>query len=76
MTQKNEINIMPFLILLTVIFMVLKLSGAITWSWVWVTFPIWSVFVGPILFFLLFAFVYLIFVIVVSVVEIYRNIRR
>lgn len=76
MNQKIEFNFMPFLVLLTAIFMVLKLSGAITWSWVWVTLPIWSVFVGPFLFFLLFAFVYLIFVIVVCVVEIYRNIRR
>lgn len=31
-------------ILLTLIFMVLKLCGVITWSWWWVLCPVWIVF--------------------------------
>ena len=39
----------PLGIILFLIFMTLKLCGVITWSWVWVTAPIWA----PILFVLL-----------------------
>ena len=37
-----------FTVLLTVAFIVLKLMGYITWSWVWVLAPIWI----PLVFFL------------------------
>lgn len=30
-----------FGVLLTIVFIVLKLCGVITWSWVWVLSPIW-----------------------------------
>ena len=30
-------------ILLTVVFVVLKIIGIITWSWLWVTVPLWGV---------------------------------
>lgn len=32
----------PFLSLLQVAFIVLKLIGQITWSWVWVLAPLWG----------------------------------
>ena len=38
MTTKNT---MGFVSALTLIFMVLRLTGAITWSWVWVFSPLW-----------------------------------
>ena len=31
---------MPFVIL-TVVFVVLKLTGAINWSWIWISSPLW-----------------------------------
>ena len=34
--------------LLTIVFMVLKLTGVIAWSWLWVLSPLW-IFVGLIL---------------------------
>lgn len=36
--------------LLTIVFIVLKLIGKITWSWVWVLAPMWVPFVLAILF--------------------------
>jgi hypothetical protein len=35
---------MPFLPLLGLIFITLKLTGVIAWSWWWVTAPLWT---GP-----------------------------
>lgn len=32
----------PLGIILFLIFMTLKLCGVITWSWIWVTAPIWA----------------------------------
>lgn len=34
-----------FLGLLTIVFIVLKLTGVISWSWVWVLSPLWISFV-------------------------------
>lgn len=36
--------------LLTIVFIVLKLTGYITWSWVWVLAPLWIPIVGFIVF--------------------------
>ena len=43
MEKKNiTIEILPsFLSLLTLLFVALKLTGYITWSWFWVLSPIW-----------------------------------
>lgn len=43
MGQKKEIVIktMPFSTILFFIFLVLKLTGFITWPWLWVTAPLW-----------------------------------
>lgn len=35
--------------LLTIVFIVLKLCGVISWSWVWVLSPLWIGFVGGII---------------------------
>ncbi len=43
---------------LTVAFIVLKLCGVITWSWLWVLSPIW---ISIILWVLIFMFVYWLF---------------
>jgi len=43
MSNKNENNSsMSFLGVLTLIFIVLKLTGSITWSWWWVLCPLWA----------------------------------
>lgn len=42
-----------FLGLLALLFITLKLTGAIAWSWVWVLSPIWIPFVLAIGFFIL-----------------------
>ncbi len=40
---KNNITIQfPFLSILFLIFLTLKLTGHITWSWWWVTAPLWG----------------------------------
>ena len=39
--NKNTSAGIGFLDLLTLVFIVLKLCGVITWSWVWVLSPIW-----------------------------------
>lgn len=40
--QKVEVSIAPSLpVLLTVAFIVLKLCGVISWSWLWVLSPLW-----------------------------------
>jgi hypothetical protein len=39
-TKKVSVNF-PFLGILTLIFITLKLTGHITWSWWWVLSPLW-----------------------------------
>lgn len=41
---------MKFLSLLTIAFIVLKLTGFIAWSWIWALAPIWIPLVAVILF--------------------------
>ena len=45
MSNRNEskvnVNGISFAGLLAIVFIVLKLCGVITWSWVWVLSPIW-----------------------------------
>lgn len=41
-------------VLLTVLFVALKLTGVITWSWIWVLSPLWISFIVGVLFMLLF----------------------
>ena len=42
--NKTEISIggLSFSSLLFIVFLVLKLTGVITWSWWWVTAPLWG----------------------------------
>jgi len=49
MAQKTQVTVSfgPPLFLLFLVFLVLKLTGVIAWSWWWVTAPIWI----PVLFF-------------------------
>lgn len=53
---KVTINAFPFLSILTLIFITLKLTGVIAWSWFWVLSPI----LIPIAFFLLFFVIFLV----------------
>ena len=41
MSNSEQSGGMGFCGLLTVVFIVLKLIGVITWSWLWVLSPIW-----------------------------------
>jgi ATP/ADP translocase len=49
--NKKEITSFPFFGILTLIFITLKLTGHIAWSWWWVLAPLW----GPIVVAILFA---------------------
>lgn len=39
--EENKKSGFPFLYILTLIFITLKLTGFIAWSWVWVLSPLW-----------------------------------
>lgn len=42
MNNKNGIGFFAMLsILLTIVFVVLKLTGVVEWNWIWVLSPIW-----------------------------------
>ena len=41
MSQKAKRSSMGFISLLTLILIVLKLTGLVSWSWLWVLSPIW-----------------------------------
>lgn len=41
MAQQTQNNGIGFIGLLTIAFIVLKLTGHIQWSWVWVLSPLW-----------------------------------
>ena len=43
--QVNNNNGIGFLGLLAIVFITLKLTGFITWSWWWITAPLWGGFV-------------------------------
>mgnify|MGYP003537244444 CR=1 FL=1 len=41
MSNSNKHNVIGLDIILFLIFLVLKLTGSIDWSWWWVTAPLW-----------------------------------
>jgi uncharacterized membrane protein (DUF485 family) len=53
MSDKNSSSGIGIGMVLFVVFLVLKLTGNIDWSWWWVTAPLW----GPITFIIVFAIV-------------------
>jgi hypothetical protein len=60
MTQTNTvtINLTPIFVLTAAVFVVLKLTGVVDWSWLWVFAPLWipfALFLGFFLLFLLIA---------------------
>ena len=55
--KTTVVNTTPFLNLLTLLFIALKLTGYIDWSWVWVLAPIWIPFAFFTSIFLVVAFV-------------------
>jgi len=63
--KTTVVNTTPFFSLLTILFIGLKLTGYIGWSWVWVLAPIW----------IPFAFFTTIFLVVVFV-AIVRELRK
>jgi len=46
------------MIILFIVFLVFKLTGVITWSWIWITSPIWIVASLALIIFLITASVY------------------
>jgi hypothetical protein len=56
MSQSNSSGGIGFIGLLTVLFIGLKLTGHITWSWIWVLSPLW---IGPLTVLSLIAFVFM-----------------
>jgi len=58
-TQSGGIG---FFGLLAIVFITLKLTGYITWSWLWVLAPLW----GPLAFVLLFLLIILVFAAIFS----------
>lgn len=44
MNKSNSSNGVGFGGLLTIVFIVLKLTGVISWSWLWVLSPLWITF--------------------------------
>jgi len=55
-SQSNGIG---FVGLLTIVFITLKLTGHIDWSWLWVLAPIWLSFAGVILILLVMLLLYI-----------------
>ena len=53
--MEKNVNVQgwPIASILTIVFVVLKLTGVITWSWWWVLSPLWISFVLVILLFLI-----------------------
>lgn len=59
-----SVNAFPFASVLTIVFIVLKLTGFINWSWWWVLSPIWIsilVFIAFLALFLVVAFIVVLF---------------
>ncbi len=55
-SSRSSSNGIGFIGALTILFIALKLTGFINWSWVWVLSPIWTSFV--VIFVLLFALIF------------------
>lgn len=51
--------------LLTILFIALKLTGVITWSWVWVLSPLWI----PFVIFLVIVFIAMIIMMVIALLD-------
>ncbi len=49
MVNENKSNGIGFGVILFLIFMTLKLTGNIDWSWWWVTSPLWIPFVAAVI---------------------------
>lgn len=54
---------------LFLIFLVFKLTGVITWSWWWVTVPLW----GPIVLFLLILIIFFMVLLGMKITSLYKN---
>lgn len=52
MSKSNETTGISFLSMLGILFITLKLTGVISWSWLWVLSPIWIPFALIIIIFL------------------------
>lgn len=50
--RPNDSEFSSLIILLTIVFSLLKLLGAITWSWLWVFTPVWLPYVISFLLFM------------------------
>lgn len=66
-------NAFPFFPTLGLIFITLKLTGCINWSWWWVTAPLWG---GLALAFLFIAFWVLIFVVGLAIMFIFESMEN
>lgn len=64
-------NGVSFTALLFIVFLVLKLTGVIDWSWWWVTAPLW----GPLAFVVAGLVVFFLFKVVVSLPREFRRVR-
>ena len=71
MKSKNGFSInMSWGFLTSLIFMILKLTGVIDWSWWVVTMPLWLPYALVIGFFLIIVVIYLVLIIIQSIYEI------
>ncbi len=53
--MKIKLNFDSFIYLLAILFIGLKLTGHIAWSWIWVLSPIWISFVIAVIFIAIYA---------------------
>jgi len=51
-TKRNSAGVVVFFVALTVVFIALKLTGLVAWSWWWVVAPLWA---PPLIVFLIIA---------------------
>lgn len=68
-TKKVTVNFGGIGTILAIVFMVLKLTGHIDWSWVWVFAPIWI----PLALVLAILIIYLLVVAIIAIVAILRG---
>jgi len=68
-TKKVTVNFGGIGTILAIVFMVLKLTGHIDWSWVWVFAPIWI----PLALVLAILVIYLLVVAIIAIVAILRG---
>jgi hypothetical protein len=63
-TSKTTKQSVPYMFILFIVFLTLKLTGHITWSWWWVTSPLW---LGTAVIFAIFIAIILVGLIVASI---------